>query len=250
MSPRPMRPCGSAPARPRKAISTSARILAAARETGADAIHPGYGFLSRECRLRRGLRRRRHRLHRADAGQYPRLRPEAQRPRARRGRRRAAGAGHRAAGGCGGGNRSRGADRLSRDAQGDRRRRRHRHARLRRSLRPCARAIAAVARLGAGNFGDAGVFLERFVPPRPACRSADLRRRHGPRRRARRARLLAPAPQPEGDRGGPCPQSSRACPRRADRGGSAAGRRPRAIARPGRSSSSTTPSGRTCSSWR
>ena len=33
------------------------RILAAAQQTGAQAIHPGYGFLSRERRVRRGLRR-------------------------------------------------------------------------------------------------------------------------------------------------------------------------------------------------
>jgi hypothetical protein len=113
-------------------LDTACAFSKAARETGADAIHPGYGFLARECRLRRGLRRRRNRLHRAEAGQYPRLRPEAQRPRPRRSARRAAGARHWSCWRMRKRQSKPRADRLSRDAEGDRRRRRHRHARLRR----------------------------------------------------------------------------------------------------------------------
>ena len=48
-----------------------------ARATGAQAIHPGYGFLSRERGLRRGLRSGGHRVHRADARADARLRPQA-----------------------------------------------------------------------------------------------------------------------------------------------------------------------------
>ncbi len=42
----PTRPCASARRRPPKAISTCRAIIEAARLAGAEAIHPGYGFLS------------------------------------------------------------------------------------------------------------------------------------------------------------------------------------------------------------
>ena len=41
------------------------RILAAAKESGAEAIHPGYGFLSENAMLCPGSRRRRFDLYRA-----------------------------------------------------------------------------------------------------------------------------------------------------------------------------------------
>ena len=44
-----------------------------------------------------------------------------------------------------------------------RRRRRHRHAPLRLRRRNCSESFAAVQRLAAGNFRNAGVFLEKFV---------------------------------------------------------------------------------------
>ena len=46
-------------ASPRESYLRWQRILDAAQATGAQAVHPGYGFLSRERRLRAGLRRRR-----------------------------------------------------------------------------------------------------------------------------------------------------------------------------------------------
>ena len=50
----------------------------------------------------------------------------------------------------------------------------------------------------AATSSDAGVFLEKFVERGAPHRGADLRRRQGQRRRARRARLLGAAAQPEG----------------------------------------------------
>ena len=52
------------------------KIIEAAKPTGAEAIHPGYGFLSRERRLRAGGDRRRADLGRAEAGQHPRHGPQ------------------------------------------------------------------------------------------------------------------------------------------------------------------------------
>ena len=39
-------------------------IVAACRQTGAEAVHPGYGFLSENAGLRGGAGQGRHRLHR------------------------------------------------------------------------------------------------------------------------------------------------------------------------------------------
>ena len=46
MSRWPTRRCISARRRPRKAISSRDKIIDACKATGAEAVHPGYGFLS------------------------------------------------------------------------------------------------------------------------------------------------------------------------------------------------------------
>ena len=46
-------------------------VISAAEITNADAIHPGYGFLSRERRLRRSVRDQRPQIHRSHAGRDP-----------------------------------------------------------------------------------------------------------------------------------------------------------------------------------
>ena len=42
------------------------KIIEAAKQTGAEAIHPGYGFLSENAALRGGAEGGRHRVHRAE----------------------------------------------------------------------------------------------------------------------------------------------------------------------------------------
>ncbi len=46
------------PSRQRKAISEARRSSRPPKATGAEAVHPGYGFLSRERSLRAGCDRR------------------------------------------------------------------------------------------------------------------------------------------------------------------------------------------------
>ncbi len=50
---------------------TIAAIIRAARETGAEAIHPGYGFLAENAEFARGLRRGGSRLHWPTSGGHP-----------------------------------------------------------------------------------------------------------------------------------------------------------------------------------
>ena len=59
------------PAAPRESYLNIDAILAAAKESGAEAIHPGYGFLSENAGIRRSLRGGKNRIRGAAAGSNP-----------------------------------------------------------------------------------------------------------------------------------------------------------------------------------
>jgi biotin carboxylase len=82
MSPWPTRRCGSVGALARDSYLKSDAVIQAAKQTGAEAIHPGYGFLSENAEIRRGLQAEAEdRLCRAAGYGHPRHGPARAPPR-------------------------------------------------------------------------------------------------------------------------------------------------------------------------
>ncbi len=243
------RRCAWVPRRRATAISTCERMLAAARASGAEAIHPGYGFLSENAQFAQAC---------ADAGLIfvgPPARGdrrhglEDRRQDAHARGRRAGAAGLRRGGAGPRQPRARGARRLGCRSSSSRP-----PAAAARACRSCASApelaaaLAAARRLAESAFGDGALLLERYLPaPRHVevqvfadthghyvhlgDRDCSVQRRH--------QKLIEEAPAPN------LPDELRARLRAAARGGGARDRLRRA---PAPSSSSTT--GASSTSWR
>ncbi len=177
------------------------KIIEACRKTGAEAVHPGYGFLSEREAFPRALQRSRHRLHRTQRGRHRR---DGRQDRVQEGGGEGrcldrAGLSRRHQG-----RKARGEDRrrhrLSRDDQGFRRRRRQGDAdRL--------FDLGSRRRVRSGQSGSQGVVRRRSRLHREIHRRSPPHRNPGAGRQARqrhlsrRARMFDPAPQSEGDRG-------------------------------------------------
>ena len=176
-------------------------IIDACKATGAEAVHPGYGFLSERDDIRQGARKSRHRFHRPAAqghrrdGRQDRIqeaRAESRRqhrPRLSRRHRH-----HRRSG------EDREGHRLPRDDEGLGRRRRQGHA-------PCLERKRRARGLRVREARGPCKLRRRPRVHREVHRAAAPHRDTAARRPARqhrlseRARMLDPAPPPEGGRG-------------------------------------------------
>ena len=200
----------TAPPRPRSGVAELPdvdKILAAARRTGADAIHPGYGFLSEIGLVRGGGRGRRARPSSGRPDAIARHGRQDPRPRARDPLGVPVLAG------------TDGTDRRSRASCAATRVGYPVMLKAARAgaARGCAvlnrpdefeHATGEARRARRGTRSATTVYLEQFIESRATSRSRS-RRRARQRRPPRRARVLDPAPPPEGRRGGAVAAASR-----------------------------------------
>ncbi len=189
-------------------------LLAACEITGADAVHPGYGFLSENARFADILAEHRHRLHRPEGRAYP--------PHGRQDRGQAHG----------------GAARHPLRARLERRGRATRPRRCKIAAEIGYPVIVKAAAGGGGrgmkvadaadelaqrhlqrqDRGEGGVRRRRGLSRKISRQAAPhrdpgARRRRGPRDSSRRARLFAAAPPSEGLGGRPLARAQRGAAR-------------------------------------
>ena len=139
-------------------------IISAAEITGADAIHPGYGFLSESAYLAEVCEA----CHIKFIGPYPERHPAdgRQGPRApgdEEGRRAGPAGQRRPGAGRGRGDQGRQGAGLPGHHQGRRRRRRPRHARRPHPPTSCSKSLKTAMREAEAAFGVGDVYLEKYV---------------------------------------------------------------------------------------
>ena len=202
----------------RRSISSTSRPSSARRAAGADALHPGFGFLAENAGLRRGGHRGRDPLGRPAArrdpgdgrqGRGPPARRVARRPGPARLRRRRTSRTTPSSRPRGSATRCSSSPRPAAAARG-----------CAPSADPSASidALAAARREATAAFGDDRLILERLVEGARHVEIQVLFDAHGHGRPPGRARLLDPAPPPEGPRGDAVAGGRRRAARAARRG--------------------------------
>ncbi len=249
MCARPTRRCAIGPARGGAELSVDREdrrgLQADRRRGGASRLRLPVG----EPRVRRGAEGGGHRLHRPDAARHRGDGRQDRIQEAGQGSRRHYRPGlSRRDQGCRRGGEDRQGDRLSGHDQGLGRRRRQGHAHRPRATQEAREGFRSATNEARSSFGDDRVFIEKFVEEPRHIEIQVLADGHGNVPLSRRARMLDPAPPPEGDRGGAEPVPRRR--RRARRWASRRWRWPRRsqYSRPARSSSSSMPSATSTSS--